>query len=216
MAKNGVREPPAHGMDRVDLGFGGLSVSIGDHIGHLYETREEWKTLLVGFLAAGLQTPDNKCVYFTNGGEARGEIEDGLADAGVDVASMMASGQLVLGEASPTPEEMRGRLNRVLAEVPERFRLVRWGGDMTSTLGKVATSETLMEWETMCNVIESPQAVFLCQYDLHRFAGSVIIDALKSHPLSIVGSTIHQNQYYQDPETFLAEIRSRPSTPLTH
>ena len=213
---NDVGEPSSRGTDRVDLGFGGLSVSIGDHIGHLYQTREEWKTLLVGFLAAGLKTRDNKCVYFTNGGDTRGEVEDGLADSGVDVAATMASGQLVLGEASPSPEEMRDRLTRVLAEVPERFRLVRWGGDMTWTLGKVATTETLMEWETMCNVIESPQAVFLCQYDLHRFVGSVIIDALKSHPLSIVGSTIHENQYYQDPETFLAEIRSRPSTPLTH
>ncbi len=216
MAKKGAREPPSHEMDRVDLGFGGLSASIGDHIGHLYQTREEWRTLLVGFLAAGLQTPDNKCVYFTNGGETRREIEDGLAATGVDVASMVASGQLVLGEASPTPEEMRDRLNRALAEVPERFRLVRWGGDMTWSLGKVATSEVLMEWETMCNVIEAPQAVFLCQYDLHRFVGSVIIDALRSHPLSIIGSTIHQNQYYQDPETFLTEIRSRPSTPLAH
>ncbi len=216
MAMNDVRKPPSHGMDRVDLGFGDLSASIGDHIGHLYQTREEWRTLLVGFLAAGLQTSDNKCVYFTNGDDTRQKIEDGLAEAGVDVASMMASGQLVLGEASPTPEEMKDRLNQALAEVPGRFRLVRWGGDMTWTLGKVATSEALMEWETMCNVIESPQAVFLCQYDLHRFVGSVIIDALKSHPLSIVGSTIHQNQYYQDPETFLAEIRSRPSTPLTH
>lgn len=215
MAKNVVREPPAHRMDRVDLGFGGLSASIGDHIGHFYETREEWRALLIGFLTAGLQTPDNKCVYFTNGAETRGEIEDGLADSGVDVASVMASGQLVLGEASTTSEEMRDRLNQALAEVPDRFRLVRWGGDMTWTLGKVATSETLMEWETMCNVIKSPQAVFLCQYDLHRFVGSVIIDALKSHPLSIVGSTIHQNQYYQDPETFLAEIRSRTPTPST-
>ncbi len=216
MAKNDARKCPSRGTDRVDLGFGGLSASIGDHIGHLYQTREEWRTLLLGFLAAGLQTRDNKCVYFTNGGETRQEIEDGLADAGVDVATMKASGQLVLGEASPTPEEMKDRLNQALAEVPGRFRLVRWGGDMTWTLGKVATSETLMEWETMCNVIESPQAVFLCQYDLHRFVGSVIIDALRSHPLSIVGSTIHQNQYYQDPETFLAEIRSRPSTALTH
>ncbi len=66
MAKKDAREPPSHEMDRVDLGFGDLSASIGDHIGHLYQTREEWRTLLVGFLAAGLQTPDNKCVYFTN------------------------------------------------------------------------------------------------------------------------------------------------------
>ena len=144
MAMNDVRKPPSHGMDRVDLGFGGLSASIGDHIGHLYQTQEEWRTLLVGFLAAGLQTSDNKCVYFTNGDDTRQKIEDGLAEAGVDVASMMASGQLVLGEASPTPQEMKDRLNQVLAEVPGRFRLVRWGGDMTWTLGKVATSEALI------------------------------------------------------------------------
>ena len=85
---------------------------------------------------------------------------------------------------------------------------------MTWSFRQMADSETLKEWETMCNVVHSPQAVFLCQYDLRRFVGSVIIDALKSHPLSIIGNAVLQNPYYLDPEDFLREIRNRPSTEL--
>ena len=43
---------------RVPLGFGNLFGSHGDHIGHLYESREEWKSVLVPFLHAGLKAGD--------------------------------------------------------------------------------------------------------------------------------------------------------------
>ena len=69
-----------------------------------------------------------------------------------------------------------------------------------------------MEWETHCNVIESPRAVFLCQYDLTPFRGDVVMDALKTHPLCVVSNVIHQNPYYEKPEVFLDELRHRDST----
>lgn len=69
-----------------------------------------------------------------------------------------------------------------------------------------------MEWETMCNVIEGPPAVFLCQYDLTQFLGSVVIDALKTHPLCVVSSVIHKNPFYEKPELFLEGLRRRRET----
>ncbi len=48
---------------KVPLGFGNLNATIGDHIGHFYETREEWKKSIVSFLVTGLEAGD-KCVYF--------------------------------------------------------------------------------------------------------------------------------------------------------
>ena len=51
---------------RVPLGFGNLFASPGDHIGHFYENREEWKGVLVLFLQTGLAAGD-KCVYFMSG-----------------------------------------------------------------------------------------------------------------------------------------------------
>ncbi len=196
----------------VPIGFGGLSASVGDHIGHFYQTGEERTDLVVSFLRAGLEAGE-KCMYFMNPGP-RQELEDGLAGAGIPVKAVMDSGQLIVDEGADNPEAMQDALGSALAEIPERFALLRWGGDMTWSLGKLPTTEMLMEWETHCNVIENPRAVFLCQYDLTAFRGNVVMDALKTHPLCVVSNAIHQNPYYEKPEVFLDELRRRAPTAL--
>ena len=198
---------------RVPLGFGNLFASPSDHIGHFYESREEWKSVLVPFLHAGLAAGD-KCVYFMSAGTPRQELSAGLATAGIDVERALASGQLVLDEGKTDPTEMQDTLGRALGEIGTRFPLLRWGGDMTWCLKKLPTTEQLMEWESHCNTIEQPRAVFLCQYELSAFLGSVVMDALKTHPLCVVSNSIHQNPYYQEPEAFLEQLRRRETTKL--
>lgn len=195
--------------DRVPLGFGNLYASAGDHIGHFYQTAEERTKVIVSFLRAGLEAGD-KCVYFMNPGPIQ-EIKKGLADAAVNVEEVMASGQLTIDEGKSDPEGMQDALGSALSEIDGVYPLLRWGGDMTWALKKLPTTEKLMEWETHCNVIESPPAVFLCQYDLTTFGGNVVMDALRTHPICIVNNVIHQNPYYEEPEVFLEELRRRES-----
>lgn len=197
---------------RVDLGFGDLSASSGDHIGQYYQSEEESRSVVVGFLSKGLSSGE-KCVYLAPDG-AHQAIEAQLTERGIDTNGAKRSGQLVIDGGRPEPDELKARLTRALDEIPERFSFLRWVGDMTWSFVQMPNTETLMEWETMCNVVHSAPVVFLCQYDLRRFVGTVILDAMQSHPLSIVGTAVHQNPYYRDPEDFLAEIRSRPATPL--
>ncbi len=202
------------GTGGVSLGFGDLYAAAGDHIGHFYQTREEWKELLVPFIRTGLKAGE-KCVYVISPGSGRQELKEALAVTGVDVDSALTSGQLMLDEGKREPEEMQEALDRALAEIPVKFPLLRWGGDMTWSLEKVPTTEKLMEWETHCNVIENPRAVFLCQYDLTAFAGNVVMDALRTHPLCVVSNVIHQNPYFEEPEVFLERLRCQASaTPL--
>jgi len=195
-------------VKQVRLGFGELSGSAGDHIGHFYRTKEEWLGILVPFLKEGLKAGD-KCVYMANPEPEQGHLRKALSEAGVDVDAAMGSAQLVLGEGMAEPEEMRKWLHVILAEIPKQFPFLRWGGDMTWSLTKVPDTDTLMEWESMCNVIEDPPAVFLCQYDLTRFLGSVVVDAMKTHPLTVISNTIHENPYYENPEVFLENLRRR-------
>ena len=209
MAKARMEQPGPGWPERVELGFGGLC----DHIAHFYRTKEECQGLLIPFLRAGLEAGDN-CVYFMNPDPSLLEIQHSLASSGTDVETALSSGQLVLSEGTARPKDMQARLTDAIAQIPSRFRFLRWAGDMTWSLGKIPDSETLMEWETMCNVIERVPAVFLCQYDLSRFMGSVVVDALKTHPLCIMGGTIHQNPYFEKPEVFLQELRIRPPTAL--
>lgn len=197
----------------ISLGFGDLHASPGDHIGHFYQTFAECKEILIPFLCEGLKAGD-KCVYFLEPGARLLDVRKELMAASVDVDGVMASGQLILDEGTGDPAAMQSTLAEALAEIPDQYPLLRWGGDMTWSLGKMPTTEALMEWETHCNVIESPPALFLCQYDLTAFAGTVVMDALKTHPICVISDIIHQNPYYEDPHTYLDHLRARESVAL--
>ena len=191
--------------DRVSLGFGNLYVSIGDHVGHFYQTTEEWREIVISYYKVGLESGE-KCVYFTSSARQREELQEALGIAGVQVEAAVASGQLMLLEGKNVAEDRKHALPGALAEV-NGFRLLRSGGDMTWT-------ETLMEWETHINMVETPRAVFLCQYALTAFNGNGVMDALRTHPICIVAKALHQNPYYEKPEVYLEELRRRGSTAL--
>ncbi len=197
---------------RVSLGFGNLTATPGDHIGHFFRTNEEQKTVLVSFIQAGLKARE-KCITLMSAGGHQ-EFQEALTAAGVDVKNTLASGQLVLDVGKSHPQELRDMLAEALVEIPDKFPLLRWAGVMSWALEKVPTTEKLMEWETHCNTVEKPTAVFLCQYELQTFRGNVVMDALKTHPISVVGNAIHQNPYYEDPEVYLQAVRRRDPTPM--
>ena len=194
---------------RVPLGFGGLQARVSDHIGHFFRSTDEWKSVLVPFLKAGLEGGD-MCIYVTSPeAHAVADITAALAAEGIDVDRCRTTGQLILTEGRSTPQEMKALLSEAISKVSAESRLLRLGGDMTWSLKKMPGTDALMEWESHCNVVEEAPALFLCQYDLKQFLGSVVMDALKTHPLCIIGNAIHQNPYYIEPELYLEELRSR-------
>jgi len=196
--------------NRVPLGFGNLYAGAGDHIGHFYRTSEEEMSVLVSFVKTGLQTRD-KCVCLMSSGFKCQELQETLKADGIDVESAVSSGQLVIDEGKSHPQELKDMLSQALAEIPAKFDLLRWVGVMSWALKKIPTSEKLMEWESHCNVVEDPAAIFLCQYELPTFLGTVVMDAMKTHPICIVSGVIHQNPYYEEPEAYLKELQQRAS-----
>ena len=194
--------------ERIHLGFGDLYASTGDHIAHFYQDRDEWKNVLIPFLKMGLEAGE-KCLCLVQPGDATQELIGAMRAAGVDMQQACASGQLVLDEGRNSPQEMQAFLQTALTDIPGEYPLLRWGADMTWSLPKIPTSHSLMEWETHCNTIGSVPAVFLCQYDLTQFMGSVVMDAFKTHPLCVISNVIHRNPYFVEPSIFLEELQSR-------
>ncbi len=195
------------------LGFGDLYASAGDHIGHFYQSSEEEKTVLVSFVKAGIDAGE-KCVCLMGAGNKHLELREALADGGIDVEHAIASGQLALSEGKSKPEELQQMLREAMLDVPDKYPLLRWVGVMSWALKKVPTAEMLMEWESHCNCVDDPAPIFLCQYELPMFLGSVVMDAMKTHPICIISGAIHQNPYYQKPEAYLEELRHRDATSL--
>jgi hypothetical protein len=70
--------------------------------------------------------------------------------------------------------------------------------------------DDLIEYEARVNhVLSKRPAPVICAYDLSKFSATVVMDALRTHPMVIVGGVLLDNPFFVPPETFLLEMRSR-------
>jgi hypothetical protein len=76
--------------------------------------------------------------------------------------------------------------------------------------------DDLIEFEALVNyVILKYEDTVICAYDLSRFGASVVIDALRTHPVVILGGMLQENPFFVPPDQFLLEIRERRSAGKT-
>jgi hypothetical protein len=50
-------------------------------------------------------------------------------------------------------------------------------------------------------------------YDLARFGADIVMDILRTHPLVIIGETLHENTFYMPPDEFLRMLHAREDLP---
>jgi hypothetical protein len=183
----------------VALGFGGLRVRPGDHVGHFFERPSEWLEVAAGFLGEGLQS-DDRCMYLIEEGERRDLLLDRLRSSGWEVDQAMADGRLQLHPGLGTPAELEALLasSTKAAEKEGGSGCFRWGGEMSWSLDGMADDRALRVWEEACNADRHDQVVFLCQYPIRQFRGTAILNALQTHPLCIIGRVIHRNPYFRE------------------
>jgi hypothetical protein len=68
----------------------------------------------------------------------------------------------------------------------------------------------IIEYESRLNdTLDKYQHPVCCTYDVSRFSASVIMDALRVHPLVIIGGILQENPFYVPPAEFLRELRDR-------
>ena len=72
--------------------------------------------------------------------------------------------------------------------------------------------DDLIEFETRVNyVVPKYDGIVICAYDLSKFAANVVMDALRTHPVVIIGGLLQENPFYVSPDQLLVEIRERRS-----
>jgi hypothetical protein len=68
----------------------------------------------------------------------------------------------------------------------------------------------LVEYEARLNhILPKYDDVVVCTYDLTRFGAGVVLDALRTHPMVIIGGILQENPFYMEPDEFLREFRGR-------
>jgi hypothetical protein len=100
---------------------------------------------------------------------------------------------------------------RVLQSGPAAgYTQTRFFGHMEWALTGLPGADDLIEYETRVNyVIPKYEDTVLCTYDLTKFGASVVMDALRTHPLVIIGGLLQENPFFIPPEELLREIRQR-------
>jgi len=197
--------------ESVALGVLGISVPAGTHLCVFVRGTSGLEEIVLPFLAEGIRAND-KCLAIL---ESRGgaDVLSGLA-LQVDVGPSVATGQLelvtppeaYLRSGQFSTEDMLGYWADEAAATRSggNFPLTRATGEMPSVLDQPAGRAEFFRYESMLNdVIPTYPQVILCLYDLERFGGEVLMDALRTHPMVVVDGMAHDNPYYVEPGRFL-------------
>jgi hypothetical protein len=189
------------------------------HICAFFNSLDEQHRVLRPFIKDGFDQGDKAYHYVDP--ELRDEHLGWLAEAGINVPQVTASGQL---EVRPWQDStLRGgrfeldtwlaTFEQVLQSGPAAgYAQTSFLGHMEWALADLPGVGDLVEYETRVNyVIPKYEGTVICTYDLTKFGASVVMDALRTHPAVIIGGLLQQNPFFVPPDQLLPEIRERRS-----
>ena len=199
--------------------FAGGNLAGQRHICAFFNGADEQYRVLRSFIKDGFDRGDK--VFHLVNPALREEHLRQLTNAGIDVQKVSASGQLEVRSWKDTylrgdrfdQDAMLALLEEVLQTGhTEGYSLTRLLAHMEWALVDKQGVEDLLEYETRVNyVIPKGDNIVICAYDLSKFSASVVIDAMRTHPVVIVGGLLHENPFFVPPEQFLSEIKERRS-----
>jgi hypothetical protein len=192
------------------------------HICAFFNTVDEQHRVLRPFVEEGFGHGD-KAVHYVDP-ERREEHLGWLAGLGIDVPEAMAARQLEVRPWQDSPlrgdrfdlETWLTSFEQVIQSGPAAgYAQTRILGQMEWALLDLPGVEDLIEYETLVNyVIPKYESPVLCTYDLTKFGASVVMDALRTHPLVIIGGLLQENPFFVPPDQLLLEIRERRSAQM--
>jgi len=143
-----------------------------------------------------------------------------LAEAGIDLPHCEACGQVQVITWNDAYLDETGAFNkdRMLATVDRLtgdgkhadYNRVRIMGNMDWVFAGVPGAADILEYEAEVNaVLEKNRQPAVCVYDIAKLSGSMMMDILRTHPLTLIGGVVQENPFYTPPAQMLAELRAR-------
>jgi len=199
---------------------------------YFHDENEQYRTLLP-YIKEGIDYGD-KVVHIVNP-KYRDEYRQRLHEGGIDVVAAETRGQLevlswtetYLAGGSFQQDAVLDLVDRILSDSRSHgYPRTRAIGDMDwfrenpmsiedRTSGdrpvRGVTCAELLSYEARLNRVLSKydNVSLICAYDLSRFSGVAIINAMRTHPAAFIGGVLQQNPFYVPPENVLDEIRER-------
>jgi hypothetical protein len=211
-----VRDVEPHDQS---LSLDGGTLPQGRHVCAFFNSSDEEHRVLRSFIKDGFEQGD-KAFHLVDPARREEHLRR-LAEADIDVQAAMGTGQLEVRPWEDGP--LRGgrfdqdmwlaRFEQVLQSGPAAgYAQTRFLAHMEWALVDLPGVEDLIEFETHVNhVVPKYDDTVICAYDLTKFGANVVMDALRTHPVVIVGGLLQENPFFVPPDQFLLEIRERRS-----
>jgi PAS domain S-box-containing protein len=185
-----------------------LDLRSGDHLCLVYdEDPSEQLPAILPFLRQGLIAGE-QCVYVADD-HTLDDFREALISYGIDVATEEERGSLLLWTRDdwrqPGELESLRKAEQVRAIVADAlskgFTGIRFGVEMTWTLGPDIDAERLRHWEATINTIFTPELPgrIICQYSRKRLSPEVIHAGIVTHPVAVIGPDVCANPFYEGP-----------------
>jgi PAS domain S-box-containing protein len=179
----------------------------GEHLCCFYQSEHEHQAIVTAFVCEGFRRGE-KCIYIADV-HTQNLILDCLWTAGIAVDAYLTSGQLCVMSANDTylqggrfqPCAMIDLLKRETEQaLAEGYAGLRATGEMTWAQRGLPGCGRLIEYEVQLNAFfPGSRCLALCQYDLRYYEPSLLFEALMTHPVLIINTAVHWNNFYVPP-----------------
>ena len=197
----------------------GCELGEARHVCAFFNSREDEYSVTLPFIKEGFECGD-KAVSIINPARRADHLQR-LSFHGIDVTSAQRNGQLEVLDWKDTffrygpfdADQQLALLKQVLKSGKQQgFRTSRCVGHAEWAFQEGASLDLLLEFEARINHIWPRSAdTFICCYDLARFGGDIVIDAIRTHPMVIIGGILQHNPFFVPPDELLREFRGRKS-----
>ncbi len=196
-------------MKHVPLGIGDRDVPVPSHICLFYNDDAELRARF-GFLTIGLDDPEQVCVLFGTHKRLAQIVAYLIEDSGRDIEAAIASKRLVLIEGAGTGDATLAHVGNTLDEITRNgAKLIRFLGFIAWDDPAWPDEADLLAFEAKVNLaVTKYPAVILCSYGLSALRGPVLIHGgIETHPMTVLGTRIHDNPQYLPPEEYLVRLQ---------
>lgn len=189
------------------------------HVCAFFNSKDEEYDVLVPFFKEAVEQRE-KNMHIVDPAFAD-EHRERLTAGGVDARGCAACGQLdvltwrqaYIDESGAFDKDrMLATIERLTGEGRDAgFGRLRIMGNMDWAFDSaVPGSETLIQYEAEVNeVLSRNRQPAVCVYDVAKLTGSMMMDLLRTHPLTLIGGVVQENPYYTAPAQMLEELAAR-------
>jgi DNA-binding NarL/FixJ family response regulator len=193
-------------MTTTPLGIGDQDVPVPSHLGLFYDAEPDLRRVQLEFLRPAIDDPSQGIVLFGPPGAARGMLANLAADLGRSLDDEVERGRIVIGQTDSDADQLLENIRDALAALAARghqlirfFADVKWGAP-----GFPLPDDALWVESRVNDILAETGAIVVCAYDVSQLPDkALIMGALQTHPIMVIGDWVAQNPNYLAPAEYM-------------